>query len=162
MALPAHPSLGKGRFPWPLLLPPLPALLAFLFLLPVLPGGGETWLLLALTAMAHLLAFLLTERMARYHGGEALSVGVFNLFLFTLLLLALLAMGRLYYSRSYLFLATLLAFLFLLVYLRGRPPLRLLLVRGGLSDKLLEVLPHRALPVGDRSGVEAWWWTPAG
>lgn len=96
VALPAHPSLGKARSPWPLFLAPFPALLALLLLFPLLPRGGETWLLLTLTAAAHLFAFFLTERMARYHGQEALSLAAFNLLLFTLFLLAVLAMGRLY------------------------------------------------------------------
>ncbi|WP_022798879.1 sugar transferase, partial [Thermus islandicus] len=154
VALPAHPSLGKARSPWPLFLAPFPALLALLLLFPLLPRGGETWLLLALTAAAHLFAFFLTERMARYHGQEALSLAAFNLLLFTLFLLAVLAMGRLYYSRSYLLLATLFAFLLLLLYLKRTPPLRLALLRGGVSERLVGLFPHRAFPLGSLDRVE--------
>ncbi len=85
---------------------------------------------MGLTLLAHLLAFLATERMARHLGQESWSLAGFNLLLFTLFLVAVLAMGRLYYSRSYLLVATLLAFLLLLLYLRVLPPLRLALLPG--------------------------------
>ncbi len=57
-------------------------------------------------------------------------------------------MGRLYYSRSYLLLATLFAFLFLLLYLKRTPPLRLALLRGGVSERLVGSSPTGPSPLG--------------
>jgi len=114
----------------------------------------EVWLLVGLTALAHLLAFLATERMARYPGQESWSLAGFNLLLFTLFLVAVLAMGRLYYSRSYLLAATLLAFLLLLLYLRGLPPMRLALLPGGVADGLLRALGRELPPLRGLEGVE--------
>ncbi len=133
---------------------PLPSLVSGFLLFGSTPWEREVWILVGLTLLAHLLAFLATERMARYPGQESWSLAGFNLLLFTLLLVAVLAMGRLYYSRSYLLVATLLAFLLLLLYLRGLPPLRLALLPGGVADGLLRVMGKELLPLRGLEGVE--------
>jgi lipopolysaccharide/colanic/teichoic acid biosynthesis glycosyltransferase len=135
-------------------LAPLPSLVAGLLLFGAPPWGKEVWFLVGLTALAHILAFLATERMARYPGQESWSLVGFNLLLFTLFLVAVLAMGRLYYSRSYLLTATLLAFPLLLLYLRGLPPVRLALLPGGVADELLQVLGRELPPLRGLEGVE--------
>lgn len=117
-------------------LAPLPSLVSGLLLFGAAAWEREVWLLVGLTALAHLLAFLATERMARYPGREVWGLAAFNLLLFTLLLLAALALGRLYYSRAFLLLATVLAFPLLLLYLHHLPPVRLALLPGGLADRL--------------------------
>lgn len=135
-------------------LAPLPSLVSGLLLFGAAAWEREVWLLVGLTALAHLLAFLATERMARYPGQESWSLAGFNLLLFTLFLVAVLAMGRLYYSRSYLLAATLLAFLLLLLYLRGLPPMRLALLPGGVADGLLRALGRELPPLRGLDGVE--------
>jgi len=135
-------------------LAPLPSLVSGLLLFGAAAWEREVWLLVGLTALAHLLAFLATERMARYPGQESWSLAGFNLLLFTLFLVAVLAMGRLYYSRSYLLAATLLAFLLLLLYLRGLPPMRLALLPGGVADGLLRALGRELPPLRGLEGVE--------
>ncbi len=135
-------------------LAPLPSLVSGLLLFGAAAWEREVWLLVGLTALAHLLAFLATERMARYPGQESWSLAGFNLLLFTLFLVAVLAMGRLYYSRSYLLAATLLAFLLLLLYLRGLPPMRLALLPGGVADGLLRALGRELPPLRSLEGVE--------
>lgn len=134
-------------------LAPLPSLVSGLLLFGAAAWEREVWLLVGLTALAHLLAFLATERMARYPGQESWGLAGFNLLLFTLFLVAVLAMGRLYYSRSYLLAATLLAFL-LLLYLRGLPPMRLALLPGGVADGLLRALGRELPPLRGLEGVE--------
>ncbi|RTI57403.1 hypothetical protein CSW14_05030 [Thermus scotoductus] len=74
-------------------LAPLPSLVSGLLLFGAAAWEREVWLLVGLTALAHLLAFLATERMARYPGQESWSLAGFNLLLFTLFLVAVLAMG---------------------------------------------------------------------
>ncbi len=133
---------------------PLPSLVSGFLLFGFTPWEREVWILVGLTLLAHLLAFLATERMARYPGQESWSLAGFNLLLFTLFLVAVLAMGRLYYSRSYLLVATLLAFLLLLLYLRVLPPLRLALLPGGVADGLLRVMGKELLPLRGLEGVE--------
>lgn len=135
-------------------LAPLPSLVSGLLLFGAAAWEREVWLLVGLTALAHLLAFLATERMARYPGQESWGLAGFNLLLFTLFLVAVLAMGRLYYSRSYLLAATLLAFLLLLLYLRGLPPMRLALLPGGVADGLLRALGRELPPLRGLEGVE--------
>ncbi|WP_038071199.1 sugar transferase [Thermus scotoductus] len=135
-------------------LAPLPSLVSGLLLFGAAAWEREVWLLVGLTALAHLLAFLATERMARYPGQEFWGLAGFNLLLFTLFLVAVLAMGRLYYSRSYLLAATLLAFLLLLLYLRGLPPMRLALLPGGVADGLLRALGRELPPLRGLEGVE--------
>ncbi|ULR40547.1 sugar transferase [Thermus sp. NEB1569] len=135
-------------------LAPLPSLVSGPLLFGAAAWEREVWLLVGLTALAHLLAFLATERMARYPGQESWSLAGFNLLLFTLFLVAVLAMGRLYYSRSYLLAATLLAFLLLLLYLRGLPPMRLALLPGGVADGLLRALGRELPPLRGLEGVE--------
>ena len=135
-------------------LAPLPSLVSGLLLFGAAAWEREVWLLVGLTALAHLLAFLATERMARYPGQESWGLAGFNLLLFTLFLVAVLAMGRLYYSRSYLLAATLLAFLLLLLYLRGLPPMRLALLPGGVADGLLRALGRELPPLRSLEGVE--------
>lgn len=135
-------------------LAPLPPLVSGLLLFGAAAWEREVWLLVGLTALAHLLAFLATERMVRYPGQESWSLAGFNLLLFTLFLVAVLAMGRLYYSRSYLLAATLLAFLLLLLYLRGLPPMRLALLPGGVADGLLRALGRELPPLRGLEGVE--------
>ena len=132
----------------------MPSLVSGLLLFGAAAWEREVWLLVGLTALAHLLAFLATERMARYPGQESWSLAGFNLLLFTLFLVAVLAMGRLYYSRSYLLAATLLAFLLLLLYLRGLPPMRLALLPGGVADGLLRALGRELPPLRGLEGVE--------
>ncbi|WP_236682773.1 sugar transferase [Thermus filiformis] len=133
----------------------VPALVAGLIVFGFPPWQGGVLGLVLLTALAHLLAFFSTDRMARYPGGrEAWGLVAFNLLLFTLLLIAFLALGRLYYSRAYLLLSTLLAFPLLLLYLRLLPPVRLALVPGGLSDRLGEVLGGAFRPLEDLEAAE--------
>nr|WP_279231939.1 sugar transferase [Thermus hydrothermalis] len=121
--------------PW-LALGLLPALLGALVFFGLPPWRGEVGTLVFLTVLAHLLAFLSTDRMARYPGKEAWGLAAFNLLLFTLLLVAVLALGRLYYSRGYLLMATLFAFPLLVFYLTRMPPVRLALVPGEVADWL--------------------------
>lgn len=114
----------------------LPSLAAALLVFGPPPWRGEVGVLVGLTLLAHLLAFFATDCMARYPGREVWGLAAFNLLLFTLLLLAVLALGRLYYSHAFLLLATSLAFPLLLLYLRHLPPVRLALLPGGLADRL--------------------------
>lgn len=114
----------------------LPSLAAALLVFGPPPWRGEVGVLVGLTLLAHLLAFFATDRMARYPGREVWGLAAFNLLLFTPLLLAALALGRLYYSRAFLLLATVLAFPLLLLYLHHLPPVRLALLPGGLADRL--------------------------
>jgi len=72
----------------------LPSLTAALLVFGPPPWRGEVGVLVGLTLLAHLLAFFATDRMARYPGREAWGLAAFNLLLFTLLLLAVLALGR--------------------------------------------------------------------
>jgi len=130
---------GKGLWPWLLGLALLPSALAALGVFGLPPWPGEVWVQLGLTYLAHVLAFLATERVARYPGREEWGVAAFHLLFFSLLLLAVLAMGRLYYSRSFLLLSGGLAFVLLLLYLRHLPPRRLALVPGGVADLLPQV-----------------------
>jgi len=154
LRIPYRVAQTRSRTGLALALGPLPSLIAGLLLFGAPPWGKEVWLLVGLTALAHLLAFLATERMARYPGQESWSLVGFNLLLFTLFLVAVLAMGRLYYSRSYLFTATLLAFPLLLFYLRGLPPVRLALLPGGVADGFLRALGRELPPLRSLEGVE--------
>lgn len=139
--------------PW-LALGLLPALLAGLFFFGLPPWGVEVSTLVFLTALAHLLAFFATDRMARYPGKESWGLAAFNLFLFTLLLVAVLALGRLYYSRAYLLGATLAAFPLLMFYLNRIPPVRLALIPGGVADWLQVHLKEGLLPMAYLDEVE--------
>lgn len=138
---------GKGLWPWLLGLALLPSALAALGIFGLPPWPGEVWVQLGLTYLAHVLAFLATERVARYPGREEWGVAAFHLLFFSLLLLAVLAMGRLYYSRSFLLLSGGLAFVLLLLYLRHLPPRRLALVPGGVADLLPQVAGGEVRPL---------------
>ncbi|GGN00195.1 glycosyl transferase [Thermus composti] len=132
----------------------LPPLMAALWVFGPPPWRGEVWGLVGLTVLTHLLAFVATDRMARYPGREVWGLVAFNLLLFTLLLVAVLAMGRLYYSRLFLLSATLLAFLALLLYLRHLPPARLALVPGGMGDWLRQSLGRELHPLASLEEAE--------
>lgn len=138
--------------PW-LALGVLPALLGALLFFGPPPWGWEVGVLVLLTALAHLLAFLSTDRMARYPGKESWGIAAFNLLLFSLLLVAVLALGRLYYSRGYLLTATFLCFPLLVFYLTRVPPVRLALVPGGVADWLRAHVGEK-LPIARLDEVE--------
>lgn len=141
---------GSGRefWPWSLGLASLPSALGALGVFGLPPWPGEVWVQLGLTYLVHALAFWAADRVARYPGREEWGVAALHLLFFSLLLLAVLAMGRLYYSRSFLLLSGGLAFVLLLLYLRHLPPRRLALVPGGAADLLPQVAPGEVRPWG--------------
>ncbi len=147
-------SKRRGLYPWLFLLPLVPVGVAGFWVFGLPPWLEEVWTLVAFTLLAQVLAFWATERMARYPGRELLGVVAFNLLVATLILLAFLALGRFDYSRSFLLLAMGLALptLFLYLYLRRQPPLRLALVPGGFSDRLA---PKGFVPLPSLEGAEA-------
>lgn len=144
-------------WPWVLALALVPSGLAALLVFGLPPWPGEIGVQVGLAYLAHALAFSATVRTLRYPGREEWGVAALYLLLFSLALLGVLAMGRLYYSRSFILLSTGLAFGVLLPYLRYLPPRRLALVPGGVADVLPKVAAKDVRPFSqlDWGRVEA-------
>lgn len=132
----------------------LPTPIAALWLFGLPPWPAEYLPLLGLTLLAHFGAFGFTDRMVRYPGREVWGVAAFNLLLFTLGLIAVLALGRIPYSGSFLVASTGLAFLLLLIYLRFAPYARLALVPGGKASWLQDLVVANGGAVADWADVE--------
>lgn len=155
------PQLGQRRlWLWLLVLASLPSGLAALAVFGFPPWPPGVWVQVGLTCIAHALAFLATFRTIRYPGREEWGVAASYLLFFSLLLIAVLAMGRLYYSRVFLLLSSGLALGGILLYLRHLPPKRLAFLPGGVADLLplvagSEVRPLSSLRWEEVEGVVA-------
>lgn len=132
----------------------LPTPLAAIWFFGLPPWPGEYFPLLGLTLLAHFGAFGFTDRMVRYPGREVWGVAAFNIMLFTLGLIAVLALGRIPYSGSFLTASTSLALVFLLLYLRFAPYARLALVPGGQASRLKGLVETNGGVVTDWADVE--------
>ena len=137
---------------------PFPSLVAALGVFGPPPWSGEVWTLVSLTLLAQGLGLFAAERVLRHPSREGWGVALMHLLLATLLLLAFLALGRLYYSRAYLFLSTLLGVFPYLLLVWLAPPVRLLLLPGRGGEWLRQALKDRLAPCpawGKAAGVAA-------
>lgn len=152
--LPRHLVAERGYPRLALFLSLLPSPIAAYWVFGEWPWSKETWVLVGITAFAHALAFWSAERMARYPGREVWGVAAFNLVFYLLLLVSVLAFGRLYFSRGFLLLSWVLASFFLYVGLRFSPFVRLAFIPAGRARLLqkLGVGPFESLRSLD--GVE--------
>lgn len=132
----------------------LPTPLVALWLFGPPPWPTEYLPMLGLTLLTHLGAFGFTDRMVRYPGREVWGVAAFNILLLTLGLIAVLALGRIPYSGSFLVASTGLAFFLLLFYLRFAPHAHLVLLPGGKASWLQDLVATDGRAVSDWTKVD--------